>query len=593
MAASLRSSRRAGRPATRSTSLDETDTVQSGKSPGRSTRAATLKASKKSFPTETSNHPPKHTSPNSDEGQSSNASSGNTEDKEDGSDDDEADSENDQPAAHAPSYRKRQGRKAGRPHTPKTENDRSSNGSIADLGLDLDVPSSDEDDDEIYQRVDDISDEDDDEAPAERIEESFLVDEFLREEEMRNLDGILGLEDFSASASEDGVDAAATTATFHDNDAISAYEANTTLTTLKAPSDDLSPISLSPSPFHPEGFLDDPDYDSDVTDIVDDSRPSTACPSALTLPLPTPQSTVPARTKKRTGPNGGPPIGIFKIDPTKPWSILDKTGTKMLFFPRRDTGSHDWLVKRKDSTRDVSKVSSTNSVSSSKPIAESSTLTHPSSQNSVDQTMVTGMVNPIMAGLSQEQQASAIHAEKPALPPTLAIPEHSPNFDIRDYDLSALDGGESFADQDEDSNAAEMLSESFDEFLEPSQFDAETPSTPMAPPSTPAMSHHSRSSSAFAHLNALESDLVMSFRRNNTFVSSPVGYYDTTSALTPGHDFMRDAYRVPKMPLSPRGHKRKASHEPYKSHHYSGVTPVERKILRPPGPLNKRRKTVT
>lgn len=144
---------------------------------------------------------------------------------------------------------------------------------------DLDVASSEDDDDEIYQAVDEISD---DEDALETQDERILLDEFAQEplDYLSRLSDIGNDEDFALGAvlndfSNTSSSASSTTGLANENVASSVRRVSfkedehppaspvTALTTLKAPASISSKASSEQSPLHPSTFHDeDSDYDS-------------------------------------------------------------------------------------------------------------------------------------------------------------------------------------------------------------------------------------------------------------------------------------------------------------------------------------------
>ena len=550
---------------------------------------------------------------------------------------DDGDDESDQPAPHAPSYRKRQGRKAGRNGTTRQNRSFSpfedemfatsreqvlaSSKKLAGMvASDFEVASSEDDDAATYQQVEDISDDSDDgddDSTMEHYEEAALLSEFADVDGLMIFNGLSDSErpenyglgdppdDFSAESPSEDSAAGTSNVKILDSDSLASGEPVTALTTLKA-RDSIPPSeSTLLSPVHPTTFLDmDLDYDSmlfmqsrclqltrlgDKTD-EDTPRPPTASPDALTLPPPTPRTSA----SKNKSARKGPPLGLFSIDPNLSWSTLDETRTKILIMPRADTGSHDWLDQCKNRKRDTSSANHTRSPSSSLSTSGFIAHNHSSSQSIIDQTMVTGAVNPIMAGLihgtNEIQHGPHITGPPEAFNP----PNISTTFPIGDNVFDSQDELGLSLFNDEDAEMSDTALESFIQLEETTSDEEGRPASSMGPPQTPPVRNSSRNSSAFAHVGNLNSDLVTAFRRHNSSHASPTSLFDFSAAFTPGHALMRDAYQSPQRALSrlPHGHKRKASHEVYQSSHYNGVTPVGRKILKTSHRL-KRRKTTS
>ncbi|KAL9623685.1 MAG: hypothetical protein Q9160_002141 [Pyrenula sp. 1 TL-2023] len=208
-------------------------------------------------------------------------------------DEDDGDDESDQPAVNAPSYGKanKKTRKAGRPkknlkiqttfHTDVGEMFENSENSCLNpdtMTEQFGFASSEDDDDEIYQAVDDISD---DEDFLETQDEQLLLDEFAQEpvnflatltELGNDEDFVLGaiFDDFSSHSSSESsnagslrnADSTVRRVAFAEADNRSASPI-TALTTLKAPASSSSKASNENSPIHPSTFHDEgSDYDS-------------------------------------------------------------------------------------------------------------------------------------------------------------------------------------------------------------------------------------------------------------------------------------------------------------------------------------------
>lgn len=326
-------------------------------------------------------------------------------------------------------------------------------------------------------------------------------------------------------------------------------------------------------------------------EMTDEDLPSAVhgTPDVLHIP-PVQRSHSNGSTKPPSG-RKGPRCGWFDIDPNQTWSILHPSGKKMLIMPRTDTGRHDWLESK---LRSTSVLTNTSSAPPSTPVNDGSQPTPaPVADTSIEGEMVTGTVNPILAAFNRGKGPSDAHGH--ATGPLEAFVPLPLFQDAADFQLDSDGDGAEFVNDDDDPED-DLLMDNFikydDEEGTSDEGEAESrPSTAMPPPETPT-SFHSRSDSAFAHLNNLRSEQVMAFRRNTEGLQmSPTSFLDY-SPFTPGHGLMRDAFHTPKaaLPASTRGHKRKASHEPYSSSHYDGVTPVERKILKPSSQVFKRRK---
>lgn len=290
----------------------------------------------------------------------------------------------------------------------------------------------------------------------------------------------------------------------------------------------------------------------------------------------------------------GPRCGWFDIDPKQSWSILHPSGKKMLIMPRTDTGRHDWLDQK---LRSTSVLTSASSAPPSTPVTDGSQTNMTPGQNvtdyRIDGEMITGMVNPIMAALTRTEGSNDTYGHATGPPEAFApLPVFHDAADYQ-FDFDSVNTG--FLNEDDEDPEDQLMMSSFIKYDdEESSDDGEArrrPSTAMPPPKTPIVSRN-RSNSAFAHLNNLNSENVMAFRRNTESLRSrPMALADV-SPFTPSHGLMRDAFHSPKtaLPASTRSHKRKASNEPYSSSHYEGVTPVERKILKASSHAQKKRK---
>lgn len=548
--------------------------------------------------------------------------------------DDDGDDESDRPAVYAPSYRKSKppSRKTGlHKMNLRIETTVASKAKEVLVGSEhheasfspttqpFDVASSEDDDDEIYQAVDDISD---DEDIVEFQDEQILLDEFSHEpisflDRLSDIgndeDFALGavFDDFSSGSSagsstagstKDNTESGVRRVSFKEDDQRQTSPV-TALTTLKASASTSSKASSEKSPLHPSTFHDeDSDYDSmlkirfgnrmliSVGEMTDENLPSEVHGTPDVLHIPPVQRSNSNNSTKPLSARKGPRCGWFDIDPNQTWSILHPSGKKMLIMPRTDTGRHDWL---EDKLRSTSVLTSASSAPPSTPISDRSQPAAASAPDTgIEGEMVTGTVNPIMAALTRVEGPNDTHGHATGPPEAFApLPLYQ---DAADFQLDSDGDGGEFVNDDDDPEE-DLLMDNFIKYDDVESSDEEgvgsRPSTAMPPPKTPTY-FHNRSNSAFAHLNNLNSENIMAFRRNiEELQTSPTSFLEA-SALTPGHGLMRDAFHTPKtaLPASTRGHKRKASNEPYSSAHYDGVTPVERKILNTSHQLLKRRK---
>ncbi|KAL9623684.1 MAG: hypothetical protein Q9160_002140 [Pyrenula sp. 1 TL-2023] len=331
-------------------------------------------------------------------------------------------------------------------------------------------------------------------------------------------------------------------------------------------------------------------------EMTDEDLPSEVNGTPDVLHIPPVQRSNSDASLKPAAKGRGPRCGWFDIDPKQSWSILHPSGKKMLIMPRTDTGRHDWLDHK---LRSASVLTSASSAPSSTPVTDGSQTNMTPGQNvpdlGIEGEMITGMVNPIMAALTRTEGSNDTYRFATGAPEAFAPP---PVFhDAADYHFDSDLVNPEFLNDDDDDPEDQLMMSSFIKYDDDDDESSDDggarshPSTAMPPPKTPTFSHN-RSNSAFAHLNNLNSENVMAFRRNTEGLqTSPITLADV-SPFTPGHGLMRDAFHSPKtaLPASTRSHKRKASNEPYSSSHYDGVTPVERKILKASTHNQKKRK---
>lgn len=496
-------------------------------------------------------------------------------------------------------------------------------------------PVEDDDDDDLYQAVDDISDEDEQndemfqfngaEAGANLFPQrsgspfSLPVPEHEADFILDQVDGLSaygfgedldtgdGSGEFSAP-SEDGDITLIAGRHVHfrpDVEHMNAYGKSTSpsLTRALLPSamgfgNESHPFALD-TPYralnHTVSDAADDAYDSDATEVI--SHPPTpiqrtssvAHVAILEVERVTGRindnTAFNTQSKKRSSRRRkGPPRGIFAVDQDKSWAILDSTGKKVLQIPAANTNRHAWLDEMSQSTSTPS--------SSASPLNASLNLSGKEVPHKLASAAKPGLVlntaipDVMMAGLSGRGSFASSHHGQTVGPPEAF---YSNGLQLVGGDYAVTPEPESDAFDEEATPIMKKPSFPLHEFLEDFEDDESEDVDSELPLYAPADDNLTGDNEGlFSHLKNVN---VNAFRRSADPISASrpsTSYsYDLQTSPVAGSSFALPAVSVRTSTLS---HKRKASSTPYQDVKiYGDVTPVERKVIH----ASKRRKMAT
>lgn len=281
----------------------------------------------------------------------------------------------------------------------------------------------------------------------------------------------------------------------------------------------------------------------------------------------------------------GPRRGLFDVDRDKSWAILDPTRKKVLQIPAANTNRHAWLDEMSQSTSTPSSSASPRNASlkiQGKDIPESM-----ASAASMGLILNTAIPDVMMAGLSGRSSfADTDHGQ------TVGPPEafYSNGLQLVGGDYAVTPDPESDGYDEEATPMIKKPGFPLQEFLEDFEDDDDSDEIESGLPLyAPADDNLTGDPDAlFGHLNNVN---VTAFRRSA----------DPISASRPGTSYayelqtspmVASSFAIPALPARTptTSHKRKISSTPYQDEKiYGDVTPVERKVIH----VSKRRKMVT
>ncbi|KAJ9610492.1 hypothetical protein H2200_005269 [Cladophialophora chaetospira] len=416
------------------------------------------------------------------------------------------------------------------------------------------VFANSDDDNDVYQAVDDISDSDDD-MDEHRLQQQELL-AILPEVDLSGADFLNQIDGLSAygfgddsdasichiPSSQSGDSATEAVAERHvhfaaDADPMLFMRMSESPTITRA----LLPSALPDTGFvdhgadHRTGGLADDLDDSDLTDdcLPEEAHQSTPRPVETRAPSPPPPPQPSKKSSKKTTRRKGPPRGIFIDDGDKTSGILDPSGKIILM-----TNPH--LLGEEFARRYGASQTSSPDIGFAELIEESDTGDRDSTDLMVRPTpnIMLASLNSIVHG--HPAQGQTIGPREAFYPPTTGL--YDDHYE-GEYEEDYLDLGEGVIDM------TDVL-----------RFDSD-PDDSDGPPSPTITPDQSFLGKDFSHLNSRN---VTAFRRN----ADP-----TMSRLPPHLDI-----NLTTSPLNtPAPRRRKRTHSsPYTSSHYKGVTPVQR-----------------
>ncbi|RMZ86361.1 hypothetical protein DV736_g6411, partial [Chaetothyriales sp. CBS 134916] len=427
--------------------------------------------------------------------------------------------------------------------------------------------SDDENDDEAYKAVDDISDSDDDDVEAYEQQQLLAMlsdDEIVEGELLNQIDGLseygFGNESDSTSHfhSPQGSDLEHVPQRHVHFDFDSADALQRTLSTSPTISRALLPSAL---PEHLGVYADPPSisssddmYDSDATD---EDLPSAAIqqaaaaakekPTKLKTEQPEPSPGATPKAKAKTPKRRGPPRGIFIDEGTKASGILDSSGKVLLITHPHLLG--DEFAKRYGNSAPAS------------PSADFQELLDGSDTESMPGTFDSAPLLDAgaVAGALVAQIASPVGAAPTLISSasSFAAPDFGSSHYILDDDVFSDDLGEDVID------IADVIK--FDE-----SDDSDDPTTPIYMPPKNQLSSASAQNAIPSFVNAG----VTAFR-NNADLKLTTFSTENLSRLSELTTPVRRAQSAARK-------RKRTTESPYASPHYAGVTPVQR--MRDPNP---------
>lgn len=283
---------------------------------------------------------------------------------------------------------------------------------------------------------------------------------------------------------------------------------------------------------------------------------------ALSL-SPSPKRKKSKKQKNKTPRSKGPRVGTFIVDQDKPWGILDASGKRVVMLPAPDSQRHDWLdakLRRDyddpgDATLGQLLDESDGSVTSSQDVME---------------TTMEAKADIMLAGLNSNGNNAGPAGQ--ATGPSEAFYPPAGYQVAGDYLISQEELTQTFSDSDEGDIPMDIRNFiSFDD--EPSD-EEDSPTSPAVVINMPPVSELPgyAVNDEFPHLNNRN---VTAFRRN---ADPAQAVLNTTPNFS---NFSQSEASNPR-PLTPKtSRKRKASNLPYQSPVYQGVTPVQRHVWHP------------
>ena len=284
------------------------------------------------------------------------------------------------------------------------------------------------------------------------------------------------------------------------------------------------------------------------------------------------ENTPVSRKKERRGPRAG----VFVFDKDKPWAVLGKCGTKLLYGAAPNSDSHDWLNERPQSAASNSATISQHGAVFNQSNAGAFAPNHSAN------VMMGALTSPISTAATMP---AAIYRGAPTGPAEAffawnTVPagyQQAGDYIVAESDVADMAGMAGTIDVENYPGGVSdvSLSSLYGDLIDDEQAESPSPDTLnlVLPDSLPDIE------AQFAHLNG----------------SNVNAWRDRQRELTPER-VDREFFSTGKSPFvknftthkPTRGHKRKASNIPYKGDHYKGVTPVSRRTIKTP---NKRRKT--